>query len=42
MAYSAKANAVVMYGGGPSRDEATDETWLFRTAPAMWRQVERR
>lgn len=42
MAYSTKANAVVMYGGGPSREEATDETWLFRTAPAMWRQVERR
>jgi N-acetylneuraminic acid mutarotase len=42
MAYSAKANAVVMYGGGPTRDDATDETWLFRTAPAAWRQVERR
>lgn len=42
MAYSIKANVVVMYGGGPSRDEATDETWLFRTAPAAWTQVEPR
>ena len=39
IAYSAKADAVVMFGGGPDRQHPTSETWLYRTDPDRWSQV---
>jgi len=40
MAYSDKANAVVIFGGGVDRQHPTDETWLYRTGANKWWQVE--
>jgi N-acetylneuraminic acid mutarotase len=39
MTYSARANEVVIFGGGTDRDHFTDETWLYRLASDKWIQV---
>lgn len=39
MAYSEKAAAVVIFGGGPDRQHLTSETWLYRAGADRWWQV---
>ena len=39
MAYSDAARAVVLYGGGPLREEPTDELWLYSVKKDSWWQV---
>jgi hypothetical protein len=39
MAYSKKADAVVIFGGGIDRANPTNETWLYRTRADRWSQV---
>jgi hypothetical protein len=39
MAYSARAHAVVIFGGGPDRQHPTSETWLYRTDDDQWKAV---
>jgi hypothetical protein len=39
MTFSESAKAVVLYGGGPLREEATDELWLYSVKKDRWWQV---
>jgi hypothetical protein len=39
MAYSDKANVVVIFGGGIDRSHPTNDTWLYRTRADRWSQV---
>lgn len=39
--YSPKANEVVLFGGGPDRNNFNDETWLYRLGQNQWVQVPR-
>lgn len=39
MAYDRETDTVVLFGGGPSRDEYTAETWLFDPATDTWSQL---
>lgn len=36
MAFNATGGTAVLFGGGPRREEATDETWVFDPASNAW------
>jgi hypothetical protein len=36
LAYDPEAGAIVLFGGGRTRDEATAETWLYDPATGAW------
>jgi hypothetical protein len=40
MVYDDQAGAIVMYGGGISRDEFTAETWEFDPASSTWSSLD--
>jgi len=40
MAYHEGLGAIVLFGGGPSRDEFTDEMWVLDTSVGAWEQIE--
>ncbi len=39
MAYDATGEVIVLFGGGPSRDEYTAETWIYDPRANTWSQV---
>jgi hypothetical protein len=40
MAYDPDAEAIVLFGGGPTRTEYTAETWLYDPAASTWTLLE--
>jgi N-acetylneuraminic acid mutarotase len=38
-AYSTRAERVILFGGGPSREEYADETWVFDPVANTWTNV---
>lgn len=39
MAYDAEARVIVLFGGGPTREEYTAETWIYDPRGNTWSQV---
>ena len=39
MAYSTAAGQIVLFGGGPSRQQYTDETWIYNPAANTWTNI---
>jgi N-acetylneuraminic acid mutarotase len=40
MAADAETGTIVLFGGGPSREACTDETWIFDPRAGTWTEVE--
>ena len=36
MVYHEAENVFILFGGGPSRDEFTNETWVYDPATGQW------